>query len=334
MSEDFLSGKKILITGISGYLGSNLMNELLKHNVHSIRGISRNESKIVEIKEKTNDDRVRFYIGDIRDIHRLKKAIEGIDIVYHCAALKHIDLAQRNIFEAIQTNVIGTQNLIDLSIENNIEHFIGFDTDKSCGGTLNTYGTTKKLMREQIITANFIKGSHKTKFSCMRWGNILNSSGSVVPKWKESIKNNTIYVTEPRMTRFNLSINEVIQFTLSCQENMIGGEIFIPEMRSYNLYEMANIFIKKYGNKNTKIEYINNRGSEKQDEELLDVGEYDRLYKIKNGHVVIPEEKYTEEFGLTYKYNKLPYTDRLYNLKRYSSKDAIKLTEQEIYDRI
>ena len=334
INNEFLKDKRILITGISGYLGSNLLHELLKYDVHSIRGVSRNESKLSELQEKVTDDRVRLYIGDIRDLNRMQKAVEGVDIIYHCAAIKHIDLAQRNVFEAIQTNVIGTQNLIDLAIENNTEQFIGFDTDKSCGGTLNVYGTTKKLMREQIITANYIKGSHKTKFGCMRWGNILDSSMSVIPKWKESIKNNTISITEPRMTRFNLSINEVIQFTLSCQENMVGGEVFIPEMKSYNLYELANSFIEKYGNKLTNVIYIKNRGSEKKDEDLLDIGEFERIYKIKSGYVVVPEEKYLQEFGLKYNYDKLPYTDRLYSLKRYSSKDAIKLTKQDLKEMI
>jgi UDP-N-acetylglucosamine 4,6-dehydratase/5-epimerase len=322
----FLKDKKILITGISGYLGSHLLKELIKYKVHSIRGISRNESKIVELKEEITDNRVRYYIGDIRDIHRMQKAVEGVDIIYHCAALKHISLCETNSFEATYTNIVATQYLIDLAIQNNVRIFVGIDTDKSVGGTLNYYGSTKKVMRQLIINANFIKGNHPCKFFCVRWGNILNSSGSVLPKWKTSIKhNNTIKITDPTMTRFNLDIKDVIDFSLECQDKAIGGEIYIPQMKSYVLEDLAKAVINKYGNKDTKIIIIGNQGYEKIHEELIDIGEYDRIFDIEKGYVVLPDSKYINEYGLKYTVTKKAIFDH-----KYSSNEANKLSIQEL----
>jgi len=328
INNEFLKDKRILITGISGYLGSNLLHELLKYDVHSIRGVSRNESKLSELKEKVTDDRVRLYIGDIRDSNRMQKAVEDVDIIYHCAALKHISLCERNTFEATSTNIIGSQNLIDLAILNNIEQFISIDSDKSCN-SINYYGSTKKIMRQLTINANFIKGSHSTKFSCMRWGNILNSNGSVLPKWKESIKNsNSIKITNPLMTRFNLCIEDVIKFMIECQQHMVGGEIFIPEMKSYLLKDLAEATIHKYGNKDTNIIKINDVGYEKLHEELLDTGEGERTYLIDKGYVVLPENTLLKEFGLEYNYKNKA------NIEKYLSFDAEKLTIQELKEMI
>ncbi len=330
VNKEFLKDKRILITGISGYLGSNLLQELLKYDVHSIRGVSRNESKLSELKEKVTDDRVRLYIGDIRNLNRMQKAVEGVDIIYHCAAMKHISFCETNSFEATSTNIVGSQNLIDLAILNNVKIFVGIDTDKSVGGTLNYYGSTKKIMRQLIINANFIKGTHPCKFFCMRWGNILNSSGSVLPKWRESIlHNNIIKISNPEMTRFNLSINEVINFMLQCQENIVGGEIFIPNMKSYILKDLADATIYKYGNKDTEVSIIENQGYEKFHEELVDVGEYDRIFEIKDGYVVLPESKFIKEYGLKYVYDK-----KASFVNKYSSKEAEKLTIQELKEMI
>ncbi len=322
---DFLENKKILITGVSGYLGSSLLNELLKHDIHTVRGISRNESKLAELQEKVIDDRVRLYIGDIRDKSRMQKAVEGVDIIYHCAAMKHISLCERNTFEATYTNILGSQNLIDLAISNNVKQFISVDSDKSCN-SINYYGSTKKIMRQLTINANFIKGNHETRFGCVRWGNILNSSMSVLPKWKESInKTNSIKITNPSMTRFNLCIEDVIKFMLKNQETMVGGEIFIPNMKSYLLKDLAEATIHKYGNNDTKIIEIGNIGYEKLHEELLDTSEGERTYILDDkGYVVLPENVLLKEFGLKYDYKNKA------NIEKYSSNDAEKLTVSEL----
>lgn len=326
---EFLKDKKILITGISGYLGSNLLQELLKYDINTVRGVARNESKLAELQEKVTDNRVRLYIGDIRDKSRMQKAVEGIDIIYHCAALKHISLCERNTFEATQTNVIGSQNLIDLAISNDVRQFISVDSDKSCN-SINYYGSTKKIMRQLTINANFIKGNHNTKFCCVRWGNILNSSMSVLPKWKESIKKtNSIKITNPLMTRFNLRIEDVINFMLNIQESMVGGEIFIPEMKSYILKDLATATTNKYGNFNTKIIEIGNIGYEKLHEELLDTGEGERTYILDNkGYVVLPESILLKEFGLKYDYKNKA------NIEKYLSCNAKKLTVKELEEMI
>ena len=184
-----LDGKKILITGGTGSLGQSLTKRLLATNVDTVRILSRNESKQVNMESEFNDERLRFLIGDVRDFERLKTAFEDIDIVYHAAALKHVPVIEYNPFEAIKTNVQGSQNVIDASLSQDVERVICIGTDKAVS-PLNTYGATKLLMEKLFVSANnFLNETrHRTKFLALRYGNVVGSSGSVIPKFIDVIK--------------------------------------------------------------------------------------------------------------------------------------------------
>ena len=208
--------KKILITGGTGSLGNALTQRLLEQGVDTVRIFSRNESKQLEMESKFDDDRLRFLIGDVRDYERLERAVEDIDIVFHAAALKHVPVIEYNPFEAIKTNVLGSQNVINACLKENIERAICVGTDKAVS-PLNTYGATKLLMEKLFVTANnyLKKERHKTKFIALRYGNVLGSSGSVIPKFIEQIKKKEkITITDPNMARFSISMDEALDFIL------------------------------------------------------------------------------------------------------------------------
>lgn len=280
--------KKILITGGTGSLGKALTKKLLEKKVHTIRIFSRNESKQIEMDEQFNDNRLRFFLGDIRDKDRLIRAIEDVDFVFHAAALKHVPKIEYNPFEAIKTNVIGSQNVIDACIHNNVEKSICIGTDKAVS-PLNTYGATKLLMEKLFVTANNYLDplQHKTKFIAVRYGNVLGSSGSVIPKFINQLKNKEkITVTNYDMTRFSITMDEALEFILKAAELGRGSEIFIPKIRAYNILDVINALKKiigDYGEENIGI-----RPGEKLHETLINSEEirysweYENLYLISN----------------------------------------------------
>ena len=223
MNTHMFEGKKILITGGTGSLGQALTKRLLKSNVDTVRIFSRNESKQIEMESNFKDERLRFFLGDVRDLNRLKRAIEDIDFVFHAAALKHVPKIEYNPFEAIKTNVMGSQNVIDACLEEGVTKAICIGTDKAVS-PLNTYGATKLLMEKLFVTANNYLNPerHPTRFIAVRYGNVLGSSGSVVPKFIEQIKNQQkISITDPNMTRFSITMDEALDFVL---ESTIKGE--------------------------------------------------------------------------------------------------------------
>ena len=208
-----LKDKTVLITGGTGSLGQALTRKLLETDVKTIRIFSRNENKQVGMESEFNDNRLRFLIGDVRELSRLYKAFENVDIVFHAAALKHVPVVEYNPFEGIKTNVIGSQNVIDACLHENIPLAICVGTDKAVS-PLNTYGATKLLMEKLFVAAN-PELPKKTKFIALRYGNVLGSSGSVVPKFIKQIREKQkITITEPNMTRFSLTMNEALDFII------------------------------------------------------------------------------------------------------------------------
>ena len=226
------NGKKVLITGGTGSLGIALTKKILQTEVDTIRIYSRNESKQIEMQNQVNDSRLRFLIGDVRDKERLSKALEDIDIVIHAAALKHVPIVEYNPFEAIKTNVLGSQNVIECCLEENVEIAICVGTDKAVS-PLNTYGATKLLMEKLFVSANnyLNRDKYKTRFHAVRYGNVLGSSGSVIPKFIDLIKNDKpITITDSNMTRFTITMNEALDFILNAAKTGQGSEIFIPKL--------------------------------------------------------------------------------------------------------
>jgi UDP-N-acetylglucosamine 4,6-dehydratase/UDP-glucose 4-epimerase len=187
------------------------------------------------MEETFQDKRLRFLIGDIRDKDRLSRALDNVNIVIHAAALKQVPIAEYNPFEAVKTNTYGAQNLIESCLDNDVEQAIAISTDKAVS-PFNTYGATKLLMEKLFITANYYKGSHKTNFLCVRYGNVLGSRGSIVPKIIEQItKKQKITITDPNMTRFNITMDEALNLVLRAIKNGSGGEIFVPKLKAYKL---------------------------------------------------------------------------------------------------
>ena len=288
-----LRGKKILITGGTGSLGQALTSRLLKEDVDTIRIFSRNENKQITMASKFEDDRLRFLLGDVRDYSRLVRAVEDIDIIFHAAALKHVPVIEYNPFESIKTNVIGSQNVIDACLEENIEKAIAIGTDKAVS-PLNTYGATKLLMEKLFVTSsNYLKKErHKTKFVALRYGNVLGSSGSVIPKFIEQIKNKgKITITDPAMTRFSISMNEALDFILHATEIAEGSEIFVPKLRAYSIAGLKEALFELLDS--TGEEIIGIREGEKLNEILINSDEvrysweYEDMYMILNPSVHI-----------------------------------------------
>ena len=318
-------GKKILITGGTGSLGNALTSRLLKEDVDTIRIFSRNENKQITMESKFNDDRLRFLLGDIRDYPRLVRAMEDIDIVFHAAALKHVPVIEYNPFEAIKTNVIGSQNIIDACLEEDVPKAIAIGTDKAVS-PLNTYGATKLLMEKLFITAsNYLKKErHQTKFSALRYGNVLGSSGSVIPKFIEQIKNKeTVTITDPNMTRFSVAMDDALDFILNATKIAKGSEIFVPKLKAYTINDVKNALFELLGK--TDEEIIGIREGEKLNEILINsdeiryTWEYENMYMILNPSV----QKYIsiDEFS-----NKNKVTDMI----DYSSGSIEKYSKEEM----
>jgi len=320
--------KKILITGGTGSLGQNLTKRLLKKNVESIRIFSRNENKQVLMRNEFQDDRLRFLIGDIRDKERLARAFEDIDIVFHTAALKHIDLIEYNPSEAIKTNILGSQNVIDTALNQNIHTVVGIGTDKAVS-PLNTYGATKLVMEKLFVSANHLTGKkYQTRFFPLRYGNVVASSGSVIPKFINQIKNQKeITITDPEMTRFSISMDEALNFILNCVQKSQGGEVFIPKLKAYKISMIEDALKEILGN--FKVKNISKRPGEKKHETLISENELEYTLESKEDYMII-ESHYS--FG--FKISKIPKHFKDYkktSLKEeYSSDKAKLMTKKEL----
>ena len=316
-------GKKILITGGTGSLGTALTKKLLKSNVEIIRIYSRNESKQVEMQDQLDDPRLRFLIGDVRDLERLTKALEDIDIVFHAAALKHVPVVEYNPFEAIKTNVLGSQNVIDACLKENVEVAVCIGTDKAVS-PLNTYGATKHLMEKLFVTAsNYINPvRHKTKFLAVRYGNVLGSSNSVIPKFFEQIKSGkNLTITDPSMTRFTITMDQALELILTAVKKGYGGEVFIPKLKAYKLDTLKDAILDIL-KKSAEIERIPVRQGEKFHESLISSEELRNTFEVDNLYVILDKQMHSITFS---KWNNLKKT----NLKDQYSSDKVEILTKE-----
>ncbi|MCL2116405.1 MAG: polysaccharide biosynthesis protein, partial [Methanobrevibacter sp.] len=241
--ESFYKGKKILVTGGSGSIGSEIVEKLVSLPVDSIRVFDNNETALFDLETDLNSPKIRTLIGDIRDLERLNRAFEDIDIVFHAAALKHVPLCEFNPFDAVKTNVVGTQNVLDAAINCDVAKVILVSTDKAVN-PINVMGATKLLAERLILSANSYAGNKRTIFSCVRFGNVLNSRGSVIPLFKKQIKNGgPVTITDPDMTRFIMHISDAADLILKSGQKAIGGEIFILKMSAVKITDLANAMI-------------------------------------------------------------------------------------------
>ena len=278
--------KTILITGGTGSLGQALTKRLLEMDVRAVRIFSRNESRQIQMESKFQDERLRFLIGDVRDYQRLEMALEDVDVVFHTAALKHVPKIEYNPFESIKTNVIGSQNVIDACLKRNVERAVCIGTDKAVS-PLNTYGSTKLLMEKLFVAANnyLNREKHRTIFLAVRYGNVLGSSGSVIPKFIEQIKaNKQVTITDPKMTRFSITMNEALDLILNAITSAKGSEIFVPKLRAYNIVDVKNALTELISDTGEKITGI--RTGEKLHETLINEDEIRYAWEFENMYMI------------------------------------------------
>lgn len=239
--KHLVDSKTILITGGTGSFGKKFVEILLKeHNPKKVIIYSRDELKQYEMAQVFNDKRMRYFIGDVRDKNRLQTALNGVDICIHAAALKHVPIAEYNPMECIKTNIDGASNVISACLSNNVKYIIALSTDKAAN-PINLYGATKLCSDKLFITANNIKGSKDSKFSVVRYGNVVGSRGSVIPFFQKLIEQGCkeLPITDVRMSRFFITLEDGVKFVLNNLERMHGGEIFIPKIPSVKITQLA-----------------------------------------------------------------------------------------------
>ncbi|MEM5875582.1 MAG: UDP-N-acetylglucosamine 4,6-dehydratase (inverting) [Candidatus Aenigmatarchaeota archaeon] len=280
------SEKIILLTGGTGSFGQKFVEIMLKkYKPKVIRIFSRDELKQWEMEKKFNNHPVlRFFIGDVRDKERVERAMDGADIVVHAAALKQVPLCEYNPFEAVKTNILGAQNVIESAIDHNVEKVIALSTDKAVN-PVNLYGATKMCMEKLFIAANsYVGAQRQTKMSCVRYGNVVGSRGSVIPLFKKQKSTGKITITDERMTRFWITLEQAVEFVISCIEKMHGGEIFVPKIPSMKITDLAKAIAP-----DCEIEYIGIRPGEKLHECLLTEDEARHALEFDNFFVIEPE---------------------------------------------
>ncbi|MDD3138614.1 MAG: UDP-N-acetylglucosamine 4,6-dehydratase (inverting) [Lachnospiraceae bacterium] len=263
-----LNNKSVLITGGTGSFGKKFVETILRDypEVKRIVIYSRDELKQYELKQKYPESKypqLRFFIGDVRDGDRLKRACEGVDVIIHAAAIKQVDTAEYNPDECIKTNVNGAQNVINAALLTNVKHVVALSTDKACA-PINLYGATKLCSDKLFVAANNIKGARDLKFSVVRYGNVMGSRGSVIPFFMKKRETGVIPITDMRMTRFNISLQAGVDLVMFAIGNHLGGEIFIPKIPSYKILDIAKSIAP-----NAEYVEVGIRPGEKLHEEMI-----------------------------------------------------------------
>lgn len=278
-----LKNKTVLVTGGTGSFGKKFIRKALILGVKKIIVFSRDELKQYEMKQQFTDERIRFFIGDVRDKERLYRAFDGVDIVIHAAAMKHVEACEYNPFEAVKTNIHGAQNIIDAAIDQGVEKVIALSTDKACS-PINLYGATKLASDKLFIAANAYVGDKHTKFAVVRYGNVVGSRGSVVPFFQKMRETGTLPVTDERMTRFWITLEHGVQFVIDSLGRMHGGELFVPKIPSMNVIDLA----KAIGPE-CKIEIVGIRPGEKLHEAMITEDDARHTIEFDDYYVIQPE---------------------------------------------
>jgi UDP-N-acetylglucosamine 4,6-dehydratase len=312
--------KTIFISGGTGSFGLNFSKYIIEnYNFKKIIIYSRDELKQFEMQNSVpfkNNKKLRFFIGDIRDLERLNTALRDVDIVIHAAALKQVSSSEYNPFEAVKTNIIGSQNIITASINQNVKQVIALSTDKACS-PLNLYGATKLCAEKLFVNANSIAGKKNIKFSVLRYGNVNGSRGSVMPLFLKKKQNNErIFITDKRMTRFSIKMNSAINMVLWGLKNFYGGEILVPILPSYRVVDLAKAL-------NMKYEICGIRQGEKIHEDLISFSESMNLFKIKNYYLILKDKQKNLMTYYKKKGGKIVIDNFQYN--SYSNKDFLSI---------
>jgi len=287
-----LNNKTILVTGGTGSFGKKFIQTILEdYEPKKVIVYSRDELKQFEMQQQWPDNNdttmnpenpMRYFIGDVRDYHRLKMSMEGVDVVIHTAALKQVPAAEYNPFEAVKTNIIGGQNVIDAAIAQGVKKVIALSTDKAAA-PINLYGATKLTSDKLFIAANNYKGDHEIKLSVVRYGNVMGSRGSVIPFFIKQKEKGVLSITDKRMTRFNITLQYGVDFVLQCLDKMWGGELFVPKIPSYKILDVAKAIAP-----DCKYEIVGIRPGEKLHEELITETDALNCVEFEKYFVILP----------------------------------------------
>ena len=291
-----LDGKSVLVTGATGSFGKRFVRTVLeRHNPARLVVFSRDELKQFEMQQFIQDPRLRYFLGDVRDKERLYRAFDGVEVVIHAAAMKQVPASEYNPMEAIKTNIIGAENVINVCIDQEVKHVIALSTDKAANPA-NLYGATKLCSDKLFIAANTLSGRHRTHFSVVRYGNVIGSRGSVIPFFMQRRASGVLPITDPRMTRFWITLNQGVQFVLDSLARMHGGEIFVPKIPSMNIMDVAKVIAPE-----CRTEIIGIRPGEKLHEIMItpddswNTAEYGDYYVIQPAAHWWDAKKFLEE---------------------------------------
>jgi UDP-N-acetylglucosamine 4,6-dehydratase (inverting) len=307
MNKIFFKNKSLLLTGGTGSFGRAFVNYLLKNKIplKKIIIFSRDELKQFEMNKIFDENQysnIRYFIGDVRDKERLKLALNEVDIVVHAAALKQVPIAEYNPFEFIKTNVLGAQNLIECCLGGSVKYVIALSTDKA-SSPINLYGATKLCSDKLLIAANNIKGRQDIRFSVVRYGNVMGSRGSVLETFFQQKKSGLFHITDKRMTRFNINMQQAIDFVIHSLIHLKGGEIFVPKIPSFNIMDLA-----KAVDKTCKIKIVGIRPGEKLHEEMISIYDSPNTVELEKGYVIL--NKNNSKFYKNYKFLSPDFTYR------------------------
>ncbi len=321
--KKLFSGKKILVTGGTGSFGHQIVGRLMNENPAEIRIFSRDEKKQYDMQfEFSHNPKLRFIVGDVRNKESLISAMRGIDIVFHAAALKQVPSCEYNPFEAVKTNTIGAQNVIEAALFNNVEKVIAISTDKAVE-PVNVMGMSKAIQERLITTANVHRDGKRTVFACVRYGNVLGSRGSVIPVFRNQIDNNKdLTLTANAMTRFILTLDNAIDLVFKSVEYALGGEIFVLKIPAHTVRELAEVMIEASGEK-LKITETGIRPGEKIHETLVSPTESIRTVEKENLYIILPQVEIKE---IEKKYKN--YSNK--KLFRFASDTAERLNKKQL----
>ncbi len=301
--KNFYAGKNILVTGGAGSIGSEIVRKLTKCDPQTIRILDANENGLFELEQELDDPRLRLLVGDIRDRDRVVRAMEDVDIVFHAGALKHVPLCEFNPFEAVKTNVVGTQNVIEAAIEEDVKVFVTISTDKAVSPN-NVMGATKLLAERLTLAADHYKGKRQTIFSVVRFGNVLNSRGSLLPSLKKQVaEEKRIKVTDQRMTRFVMKIEHAAGLVLKVAQIAKGGEIFVLRMPAVNVPDLIEVaaeeiaLAEKISIKSIKRITTGPRKGERLSESLMTEDEVSAAVLLDEILVIWPDKKGAKKMG-------------------------------------